>query len=144
MKYGLLTIALLGLFSVGCSGVGRSVRTTVERYEVGNYNAAARACYDVSDAEDDMNAKARVRYFVHCGLAHFHLGNRGEALDYLKVGVQVYGEGRANWLKPGTVDEAYKALDDLEGRPRERPSFPGRISRPSPTIEARQPVAEEL
>ena len=144
MKYGLLTIALLGLFSVGCSGVGRSVRTTVERYEVGNYNAAARACYDVSDAEDDMNAKARVRYFVHCGLAHFHLGNRGEALDYLKVGVQEYGEGRANWLKPGTVDEASKALDDLEGRPRERPSFPGRISRPSPTIEARQPVAEEL
>jgi hypothetical protein len=144
MKYGLLTIATLSLFSIGCNGIGSQVKTTVERYEVGNYNAAARACYEVSDAEDDMNAKARVRYFVHCGLAHFHLGNRNEALDYLKVGVQEYGEGRANWLKPGTVDEAYKALDDLEGRSRERPRFPGRVSRPSPQVEARQPEAEEL
>jgi hypothetical protein len=144
MKYGLLTIATLSLFSIGCNGIGSQVKTTVERYEVGNYNAAARACYNVSDAEDDMNAKARVRYFVHCGLAHFHLGNRNEALDYLKVGVQEYGEGRANWLKPGTVDEAYKALDTLEGRTRERPRSPGRVSRPSPQVEAREPVAEEL
>jgi hypothetical protein len=144
MKYGLLTIATLALCSFGCNGVGRQVKTTVERYEVGNYNAAARACYEVSEAEEDMNPKARVRYFVHCGLAHFHLGNRNEALDYLKTGVTEYGGGKANWLKPGTVDEAYKALDDLEGQARERPRFPGRVSRPSPTIEAREPNAEEL
>jgi hypothetical protein len=145
MKLALVSLAIVSTCSFGCNGVGRQVRTTVERYEVGNYNAAARACYEVSDAEEDMNAKARVRYLVHCGLAHFHLGNRGEALDYLKQGVSEYsGTGRGNWLKPGTVDEAYKALDDLEGRSRERSRFPGRVSQPSKPLPAAENEAEEL
>jgi len=145
MKLGLVSFVIVSACSFGCNGVGRQVRTTVDRYEVGNYNAAARACYDVSDAEEDMNDKARVRYLVHCGLAHFHLGNQGEALDYLKQGVREYANNRrGNWLKPGIVDEAYKALDELEGRFGEQNRVPSRVSRPSAPIATPEPEAEEL
>lgn len=143
---------LLGLVFVSsvaataCGGsLGGHVRNTISRYEVGNYNAAANHCGEVSDFEADLNDKARVRYLVYCGLTHYRLGKREEARGQLAQGADEYLQGKSNWLKPAIVDELYKALDDLEGRARDRggPSH-GRMSKPEPPPSAEEPDAEEL
>ncbi|NUP07580.1 MAG: hypothetical protein HOW73_16150 [Polyangiaceae bacterium] len=120
----LLAAASVGV-SVGLSGCGTPggfVRLSVRQYEVGNYNAASRACWDASEDEDYLNDKAHVRYLVYCGLTHYRLGRREQARAMLHEGNVEYLQGRSNWLKPAVVDDLYKALDDLEGRTIARPT----------------------
>ena len=124
---GLLIIACGA--SSACLTPGHYVKDSMEHYEVGNYNLAARACWKASEDEQYMNDKAHVRYLVYCGLAHYRLGHRAQAQPLLVSGEGEYLKGKSNWLKPATADELYKALDDLEGRPHARPtrdSFRGR------------------
>jgi len=122
-------VALVTASSSGCGTPGHFVKASMNDYEVGNYNLAARACWRASEEEEYMNDKARVRYLVYCGLTNYRLGKRAEAQPMLASGAKRYLRGKSNWLKPAAADELYKALDDLEGRPHARPtrdSFRGR------------------
>jgi hypothetical protein len=107
--------ALLSL--VGCSRTGQ-LQHAIGRYELGHYKATASACTDLHDEAAGMNDKARVRYLVYCGLAHYKLGHVHEARAMLAQGSQTYLDGSLGWLKPDVVDELLKALDELEGAPR--------------------------
>ncbi len=104
-------VALLSL--VGCSR-GAELQHAIGRYEVGHYKATASTCAALDDVASDMGEKARVRYLVYCGLAHFKLGHVHEASAMLAKGSQSYAEGSLGWLKPDVVDELLKALDELE------------------------------
>lgn len=115
-------LAAAAMVVTGCGTAGGYVRATIHQYEVGNFNAATRACFEVSQDEDYLNDKAHTRYLVYCGLTHYRLGRRTEAHEMLAQGNAEYLQGRSNWLKPGVVDELYKALDDLDGRNHARPT----------------------
>lgn len=106
----------------GCGAAGNYVRTSIHQYEVGNYNAASRACWEASHDQEYMNEKAHVRYLVYCGLTSYRLGRRDEAQGMLRQGNNEYLRGRSNWLKPAIVDELYKAMDDLDGQQHARPT----------------------
>ena len=113
--------AMCALALPACGSPGGNVRATINQYEVGNFNAAAHACWQTSDGEEHLNDKAHMRYLVYCGLTYYRLGRRAEARQMLTRGNEEYLSGRLGWLKPAIVDELYKALDDLEGRVHPRP-----------------------
>lgn len=112
------------LLGFGCGGPpGLSLRPSINQYEAGNYNAAAHECYEIGEDSQYLNDKAHVRYLAYCGLAYYRIGRRAEARPLLLGADVEYVRGRSNWLKPGIVDELYKALDDVDGRPHPRPRF---------------------
>lgn len=118
-----LAIALLAALS-GCGAPpGLSIRPSIHQYEAGNYNAAAHECWEVGPDAVYLNEKAHVRYLAYCGLAYYRIGRRADARPLLLRADVEYVQGRSNWLKPGIVDELYKALDDLEGQRHPRPRF---------------------
>ena len=116
-----LVLALASCVALGCSVVGRELRGGITRYEVGHYNAAERHCGELDQVHDELSDKAHVRYLVYCGLTQYKLGNRGDAKHLLTEGASEYEQGNDGWLKPRIVNELYKALDDLDGSPHERP-----------------------
>ncbi|MFO0547352.1 MAG: hypothetical protein U0271_03130 [Polyangiaceae bacterium] len=130
---------------VGCVRVGRNVKTVINRYEVGSFNAASRQCSELAQLQDEMNEKAHVRYLVYCGLTHYRLGRRPNAQLLLSRGVDEYQQGRSSWIKPGIADEMYKALDDLEGRPHARVTPPPfeRHSRRNKQVDVEADASEE-
>ena len=113
---GLATfVALLSM--LGCSRGG--LQHAIGRYELGHYKATASTCNELDADVAGMTDKARVRYLVYCGLAHYKLGHVHEANAMLAMGSQSYTDGSLGWLKPDVVDELLKALDELEGTPRD-------------------------
>ncbi len=117
-----LAIAAVIAFGSGCTSPAGYLRAATGQYEVGNYNSAAYECEGARDDEPYMNDKGHVRYLVICGLASYRLGRHDEARAMLARGSDEYLRGRPNWLKPSIVDDLYKALDDLEGKPHARPN----------------------
>lgn len=119
------TVVTLCLMSAACGAPpGLSLRPSVNQYEAGNYNAAAHECYEIGEDSQYFNDKAHVRYLAYCGLAFYRTGRRADAKPLLlRANVEYVQGGRSNWLKPGIVDELYKALDELEGQPHPRPRF---------------------
>lgn len=105
-------VALLSL--LGCTR-GAELQHAIGRYEVGHYKATASTCAALDDDASSMSEKARVRYLVYCGLAHYKLGHVHEASAMLTKGSRSYAQGSLGWLKPDVVDELLKALDELEG-----------------------------
>ena len=123
MNQRLCSLFLVALpYAAGCGAPGGSLRATIKQYESGNVNAASRECWDVSQDAEYLSDKAHTRYLVYCGLTHYRLGRRGEGQRLLVQGNMEYLDGKSSWLKPAIVDELYKALDDLEGRPHMRPT----------------------
>lgn len=105
-----------------CGSPNIEVRLTIKQYEQGNYNAASQACSDASEDLELLGEKGRVRYLTYCGLTSYELGRREEARSLLNDAHRRYLNGHASWLKPAIVDELFKALDDLEGKPVPRPT----------------------
>lgn len=122
LAFAVAAMTLVG--GVSCARVGRGVKNVINRYEVGSFNAASQGCAHLAQVQDQMNEKAHVRYLVYCGLTHYRLGRRDNAQVMLARGANEYMQGRSSWLKPAIVDEMYKALDDLEGRPHARATPP--------------------
>lgn len=117
----MIAVCTASLATSACGIAGGELRSGINRYEVGNFNAAARHCGTLDDVHDELSDKAHTRYLVYCGLTHYQLGKRDSARELLVEGANEYERGPENWLKPRIVNELYKALDDLHGAPTRRP-----------------------
>ena len=114
---------ILGLAASAC-GTARFVGRGVEDYQQGKYTRSIQDFKEIENSTTELNAKGQVRYYVFRGLAHYHLGERDLARDYLKQGSAAYDRGDPRWINPTALAEMRAALADLNGAASAPPAQP--------------------
>ena len=114
---------ILGLSASAC-GTARFVGRGVEDYQQGKYERSIQDFKEIETSTSELNAKGQVRYYVFRGLAHYHLGERDLARDYLTRGSAAYDRGEPRWINPTALAEMRAALADLNGTAKAPPAQP--------------------